>query len=40
MMNNVVINREEMMTTLWFAMAFIGGLFLGGYAYVKLFGWL
>ena len=39
MMNNVVINRSEMMTTLCFAMAFVGGLFLGGYAYVKLFGW-
>ncbi len=31
MMNNVVINRSEMMTTLWLAMAFVGGLFLGGY---------
>ena len=38
-MNNVVINREEMMTTLWFAIAFVGGMFIGGYAYVRLFGW-
>ena len=38
MMNNVVINREEMMTTLWFAMAFIGGLFLGGYVGLVVFG--
>ena len=38
-MNNVVINREEMMTTLWFAIAFIGGLFIGGYAYIRLLGW-
>ena len=39
-MNNVTINKEEMLTTLWFAVAFMGGLFLGGYVYVKLFGWL
>lgn len=38
-MNNVVINREEMLTTLWFAIAFIGGMFIGGYTYVRLFGW-
>ena len=38
-MNNVVINREEMLTTLYFAIAFIGGMFIGGHAYVRLFGW-
>lgn len=31
--------QEEMITTAMFAMAFIGGLFIGGYAYVRLFGW-
>ena len=39
MMNNVVINREEMLTTLYFAIAFIGGMFIGGYAVIKLMGW-
>ena len=38
MMNNVVINRSEMMTTLWFAMAFVGGLYLGGYVGLVVFG--
>lgn len=38
-MNNVVINKDEMLTTLYFAIAFIGGLFIGGYVYVRLFGW-
>ena len=37
-MNNVVINREEMLTTLCFAMAFVGGLFLGGYVGLVVFG--
>lgn len=37
-MNNVVINRAEMMTTLWFAVAFVGGLFLGGYVGLVVFG--
>lgn len=37
-MNNVVINKNEMMTTLWFAMAFIGGLFLGAYVGLVVFG--
>ena len=32
--------QEEIITTAMFALAFIGGLFIGGYAYVKLFGWL
>lgn len=31
--------QEEIKTTAMFAMAFVGGLFIGGYAYVKLFGW-
>ena len=31
--------QEEMITTAMFAMAFVGGLFIGGYAYVRLFGW-
>ena len=31
--------QEEIITTAMFAMAFIGGLFIGGYAYVRLFGW-
>lgn len=31
--------QEEMITTAMFAMAFVGGMFIGGYAYVRLFGW-
>ena len=31
--------QREIITTAMFAMAFIGGLFIGGYAYVRLFGW-
>ncbi len=37
-MNNVVINKDEMMTTLFFAIAFIGGMFLGGYVGLVIFG--
>ncbi len=37
-MTNVVINREEMMTTLCFALAFVGGLILGGYVGLVIFG--
>lgn len=37
-MTNVVINKEEMLTTLWFALAFVGGLFIGGYAGLVVFG--
>ena len=37
-MNNVVINKDEMMTTLFFAIAFVGGLFLGGYVGLVIFG--
>ena len=31
--------REEMITTAMFAMAFVGGMFIGGYAVIKLMGW-
>ena len=31
--------QEEMITTAMFAMAFIGGMFIGGYAVIKLMGW-
>ena len=31
--------QEEIKTTAMFAMAFIGGLFIGGYACVRLLGW-
>ena len=31
--------QEEIKTTVMFAMAFVGGMFIGGYAYVRLFGW-
>ena len=37
-MNNVVINKDEMMTTLFFAIAFVSGLFLGGYVGLVIFG--
>ena len=31
--------REEMITTALFAMAFVVGMFIGGYAVIKLMGW-
>ena len=31
--------QEEIKTTAMFAMAFVGGMFIGGYAYVRVFGW-
>ena len=31
--------QREIITTTMFAMAFIGGLFIGGYAVIKLMGW-
>ena len=31
--------QEEMITTAMFAMAFVGGMFIGGYAVIKLMGW-
>jgi hypothetical protein len=31
--------QEEMITTAMFAMAFVGGMFVGGYAVIKLMGW-
>ena len=31
--------QEEIITTAMFALAFVGGLFIGGYACVRLFGW-
>jgi hypothetical protein len=31
--------QEEMIATAMFAMAFIGGLFIGGYVVIKLMGW-
>ena len=30
--------QEEMITTAMFAMAFVGGMFIGGYAVIKLMG--
>ena len=31
--------QEEIKTTAMFAMAFVGGMFIGGYAVIKLMGW-
>ena len=31
--------QEEMITTAMFAMTFVGGMFVGGYAVIKLMGW-
>lgn len=37
-MKDFTVNKDEMMTTLFFAVAFVGGMFIGGYVGLVVFG--